>query len=200
MLHPRIKRELLRSIGIFGFAMFVFLFISFNLNDYYWSIFVGPILIVIFYITLIVIWVKKKELLPEKNLILDSHRILVGSMIFLIFLTFALPYLTFLIEFNEFSILIFLFFILFLGLSIISIFLNNKKIKNAIGKNKEELGIQRKLLIQEVLVGGILVYILGISIIVLPPFKFILWIIPLIAIPAGLCIEILEKNLSFKIK
>jgi len=200
MLHPRIKREILRSVGIFGFAMFVFLIISINLSDYYWSIIIGPLLAVIIYMVVVIIWVKKKGSTPEKNIILDSHRVIVGSVIFIIFLTFALPYLLFLSELNKFSILIFTIFVFFLGLSIIFAFSNNKKIEDAAKKNRKLLRIQRKLAMQEVLVGGSLVYILGASTVASPSFGFILWIIPLIAIPVGLFIEIFDKKLYYEIK
>lgn len=199
MVHPRIKRELLRSIGIFGIAMLFFLFFSINLNNYYWLIFIGPILIIIIYITLVAFWVKNKEFTKEESIILECHRLLVGSIIFIIFLTFSFPYLIFLSEFNVFSKLIFIIFVFFLILSIISVISNSQKIKSVIGKKKKLFKIQKKFAIREVLIGGVLVCILGIYII-LASFMFILWIIPLIAIPAGLCFEILNKKLYTEIK
>jgi len=198
MLHPRIKRELLRSIGIFGFAMFLFLFISINSNDYYWTIIIGPILAVIIYMLVIITLVKKKEPI-SKNIILESHRTIVGSVVFLFFLTYALPYLIFLTELNKFSILISIVFVFFFGLSIILVYSNNKKIENATKNNRKILKIQRKLAKQEILLGGSLIYILGASTIIYPSFGFMLWIIPLIAIPAGLAIELFDKKLYFEI-
>jgi len=197
MIQSRIKIELLRSIGIFGIAMFFFLFISINLNDYYWLTFVGPILVIILYITIIFFWVKNNPV-HHHNKLLKHHRILVGSIIFIFFLMFSLIYLLFFTEFNNFLKYTVVIFIFSLGLSIIFVFLNWKKIKNETKNKKELLKIQKQLALREILIGGILVFILGIYII-LTSFTYILWIIPLVSIPVALCIEFLDKKLFYEI-
>lgn len=197
MLHPRIKRELLRSIGIFGFAMFIFLFICYDLGGYYWLIFAGPSAVVIIYMTAVIIWVRRKGALLDENIILRSHRTMVGSVIFIIFIAFALPYLVFKTEFNQFLRFIFVILIFCLGLSIFLFFSKNKQIEDAAKNNKKLLLILRKFAIYEVLVGAVFVYILGLCVIAMPQFS--LWMSLIVAIPTALCIELLYKKIGYKI-
>lgn len=197
MLHPRIKSELLRSIGLFGFAMFIFLFISYNLGGYYWLMFVGPSLLVIIYMTAVIIWVRRKGPLLQENIILCSHKAMVESAISIIFIAFALLYIVLNTEFNQFLRFIFIILMFCLVLSIFSFYSKNKQIENATKNNKKLLSTQRKFAIYGVLVGTVFVFILALCLIVLPLFK--LWILLIPAIPTALCIEILFKKFSYKI-
>jgi len=212
-----IKRELSRSIPIFIIAFFTSAyFLSRNpslINTFYWLIFVIPFSIVIIYMAIVILLLKKRgESLTLKGFEIDEHREqeivkyhrgMVGSIVgvatiiylFAIFLLIRSDLLLFRWIWPSFLVASFVLFVFFT-------FFNNKKIWREIGNNKQLICFQRKTAFKEIIAGVVSLGVLTMSIIVFfnsPIGKYIVPISLLIFIPIGFYIGKLEKEFVNKL-